>query len=125
MAVVLQTLVDSDFEHVVKLTTSSTNSTASIVDASGLDGAATDPRLSLVAARWSVEATTDILWNASANIIALSLNGNGAYGGSDGMPSIANNGGSGVDGDVLITNGASDGYAVLKFRKVSGYDNIT
>jgi len=125
MAVVLQTLVDSDFEHVVKLTTSSTNSTASIVDASGLAGAATDPRLSLVAARWSVEATTDIIWNASANIIALSLNGNGAYGGSDGMPSIANNGASGVDGDVLITNGASDGYVVLKFRKVSGYDNIT
>tara|TARA_B100000949_G_C13916622_1_gene299083 strand:- start:74 stop:451 length:378 start_codon:yes stop_codon:yes gene_type:complete len=125
MAVVLQTLVDSDFEHVVKLTTSSTNSTASIVDASGLAGAATDPRLSLVAARWSVEATTDIIWNATSNIIALSLNGNGAYGGSDGMPSIANNGGSGVDGDVLITNGASDGYAVLKFRKVSGYDNIT
>ena len=125
MAVVLQTLVDSDFEHVVKLTTSSTNSTASIVDASGLAGAATDTRLSLVAARWSVEATTDIIWNATSNIIALSLNGNGAYGGSDGMPSIANNGGSGVDGDVLITNGASDGYAVLKFRKVSGYDNIT
>ena len=125
MAVVLQTLVDSDFEHVVKLTTSSTNSTASIVDASVLAGADTDPRLSLVAARWSVEATTDIIWNATSNIIALSLNGNGAYGGSDGMPSIANNGGSGVDGDVLITNGASDGYAVLKFRKVSGYDNIT
>ena len=125
MAVVLQTLVDSDFEHVVKLTTSSTNSTASIVDASALAGADSDPRLSLVAARWSVEATTDIIWNATSNIIALSLNGNGAYGGSDGMPSIANNGGSGVDGDVLITNGESDGYAVLKFRKVSGYDNIT
>ena len=28
MAVVLQTLVDSDFEHVVKITTSSTNSAA-------------------------------------------------------------------------------------------------
>ena len=125
MAVVLQTLVDSDFEHVVKLTTSSTNSAASIVDASALAGADTNPRLSLVAARWSVEATTDILWNANANIIALSLNGSGAYGGSDGMPSIANNASTGIDGDVLITNGASDGYAVLKFRKVLGYDNIT
>ena len=45
MAVVLQTLVDSDFEHVVKITTSSTNSAASIVDASGLAGADTNPRL--------------------------------------------------------------------------------
>ena len=44
MAVVLQTLVDSDFEHVVKITTSSTNSAASIVDASALAGADTNPR---------------------------------------------------------------------------------
>jgi len=125
MAVVKQTLVDSDFEHVVKITTSSTNSVASIVDASALAGADTDPRLSLVSAKWSVEGTTDIIWNADANIIALSLNGSGAYGGSDGFPSIANNTGSGVDGDVLVTNTASDGFAVLKFRKISGYDNIT
>ena len=125
MAVVLQTLVDSDFEHVVKITTSSTNSAASIVDASGLNGADSNPRLSLVAVKWSVEATTDILWNADANVIALSLNGSGSYGGSDGMPSIANNAGTGIDGDVLVTNGSSDGFVIARFRKVSGYDNIT
>ena len=34
MAVVKQTLVDSDFEHVVKVTTTGTNSAANIVDAS-------------------------------------------------------------------------------------------
>ena len=38
----------------------------------------------------------------------------------------ANNAGSGVTGDVLLTNGsASVGYLILKFRKVSGWDNIT
>ena len=36
MAVVKQTLVDSDFEHVVKVTTTGTNSGANIVDASAL-----------------------------------------------------------------------------------------
>ena len=37
-------LSDKDFETVVKVTTSGTNTNASIVDASALEGAATDPR---------------------------------------------------------------------------------
>ena len=126
MAVVLQTLVDSDFEHVVKLTTSSTNSTASIVDASALAGADTNPRLSLVAASWSVSSQSDILWDATTNVVAMSISGNGNFGHTHDMPSIPNNAGSGVTGDVLLTNAsASVGYLVLKFRKVSGWDNIT
>ena len=47
MAVVLQTLVDSDFEHVVKVTTTGTTTAGSIADASELSGAATDPRMSI------------------------------------------------------------------------------
>jgi len=43
----------------------------------------------------------------------------------DGMPAIPNNAGSGVTGDVLVTNGTSVGTIVIKFRKVSGWDNIT
>ena len=60
------------------------------------------------------------------NVVALSLNGNGAYNtGAQSMPSIANNGGSGVTGDVLLTNAsASVGTIWLKFRKTSGYDNL-
>ena len=54
MAVVLQTLKDSDFEHVVKVTTTGTNSAASIVDASALAGADTNPRLSIVSCTWTV-----------------------------------------------------------------------
>ena len=42
MAVVLQTIKDSDFEHVVKITTTGTNSAASVVDASALAGADTE-----------------------------------------------------------------------------------
>ena len=44
MAVVLQEIKDSDFEYVVKVTTTGTNSAASILDASAAEGAATDPR---------------------------------------------------------------------------------
>ena len=42
------------------------------------------------------------------------------------MPAIPNNAGSGVTGDVLITNAsASVGTIIIKFRKVSGWDDIT
>ena len=126
MAVVLQEIKDSDFEYIVKVTTTGTNSAASILDASAAEGAATDPRLSLVAASWSVSSQTDILWDASSDVVALSVSGNGNYGHTHDMPAIANNGGGGVTGDVVLTNAsASVGYLVLKFRKVSGWDNIT
>ena len=126
MALVLHEIKDSDFEYVVKVTTTSTNSAASVVDVSAAEGAATDPRLTLVAASWSVTSQTDILWDASSNIVILSVNGSGNYGHTHDMPAIPNNAGGGITGDVLLTNGsASVGYLVLKFRKVSGWDNIT
>ena len=126
MAVVLHEIVDSDFEYVLKATTTSTNSAASLVDASAAEGAATDPRLSIVGVSWSLASQTDILWDATTNVVALSLNGSGRMGFGDGMPSIPNNAGSGVTGDVLVTNSsASVGTIIIKFKKVSGWDNIT
>ena len=126
MALVVQEIVDSDFEYFMKITTTSTNSAASIFDASAAEGAATDPRTTITGVAWSVASQTDILWDASANVVALSLNGSGKVGFADGVPSIPNNGGSGVTGDVLLTNGsASVGTIWLKMKKVSGYDNIT
>ena len=126
MAVSAVILKDTDFETVVKVTTTGTNSAASIVDASALEGAASNPRLAIVACQWTTGSQTDILFDASSNDVALSLNGNGAYNtGAQSMPSIANNGGSGVTGDILLTNGsASVGTIWLKLRKTSGYDNL-
>ena len=126
MAVVLQEIVDSDFEYFVKITTTSTNSAASKFDASAQSGAATDPRTSITGVAWSVASQTDILWDATSNVVALSLSGSGKVGFGDGVPSIPNNGGSGVTGDVLLTNSsASVGTIWLKMKKVSGWDNIT
>jgi len=126
MAVSAIVLKDTDFETVIKVTTTGTNSAASILDASDLDGASTNPRLSIVACQWTTGSQTDILFDATSNVVALSLNGNGAYNaGAQSMPSIANNGGGGVTGDVLLTNSsASVGTIWLKFRKTSGYDNL-
>ena len=125
MAVVLHEIVDSDFEYVLKATTTGTNSAASLLDVSAAEGAATDPRVSIVGVAWSLAAQTDILWDATTNVVALSLNGSGNYGHTHDMPAIPNNAGTGVTGDVLITNGTSVGTIIIKFRKVSGWDNIT
>ena len=125
MAVVLHEIVDSDFEYVLKATTTGTNSAASLVDASDAEGAATDPRLSIVSCWWSVSSQTDILWDATSNVVALSLNGSGKVGFGDGVPSVPNTNAAGATGDVLITNGTSVGTIWLKMKKISGWDNIT
>ena len=127
MAVVIQEIYDSDFITTIKVTTTSTNSAVSILDASALEGAATDPRVSIVACQWTVGNQTDILFDATSNVVALSLNGNGTFNvGGQTLPTIANNAGTGVTGDILLTNGsASVGTIILKVKKVSGYDNIS
>ena len=127
MAVVIQEIYDSDFITTIKVTTTSTNSAVSILDASALEGASTDPRVSIVACQWTVGNQTDILFDATSNVVALSLNGNGTFNvGGQTLPAIPNNAGSGVTGDILLTNGsASVGTIILKVRKVSGYDNIS
>jgi len=126
MAVSAVVLKDTDYETVVKVTTTGTNSAASIVDASSLQGADSNPRLAIVACQWTTGNQTNILFDASSNDVALSLNGNGAYNtASQAMPSIPNPASSGVTGDILLTNGsASVGTVWLKLRKTSGYDNL-
>tara|TARA_R110000782_G_scaffold270413_1_gene370844 strand:+ start:3003 stop:3389 length:387 start_codon:yes stop_codon:yes gene_type:complete len=128
MAYITQTLVDSDFEVITKTTITGTNATAlKIIDVSALAGAATNPRVSIVACQWSVSSVTEIEFDATANITALTLNGNGSYNvGSQQMPSIANNAGDGITGDIFYENdSACVGFIILKCRKVSGFDNIS
>ena len=126
MAVVKQTIKDSDFEHVVKITTTGTNSAASIVDASALAGADTNPRLSIVACTWTVGSQTNILFDADTDDVALSLNGNGTISAGHQFGSIPNPASTGVTGDILLTNSsASVGTVILHLRKVSGFNNIT
>ncbi len=127
MAVVIQELYDSDFITTIKVTTTSTNSAVQILDASALEGAATNPRVSIVACQWTTGNQTDILFHASSNVVALSLNGNGTFNvGGQTLPTISNNAGGGITGDILLTNAsASVGTIILKVKKVSGYDNIS
>jgi hypothetical protein len=127
MAFVTQTLVDSDFELITKTTISGTNATATkIIDVSEVAGAATAPRVSIVACQWTVSSVLEIEWDATTNVTCMSLNTNGSYNaGSQSLPSLANNAGSGITGDIFFENdGACVGTIILKMRKVSGFDNI-
>ena len=127
MAITTQTLMDTDWEVVTKSTITGTNATAlKVVDVSALEGAATDPRVTIVSIWWTVSSVTEIEWNATSNVTAFTLNGNGNYNaGAQALPSIANNAGSGIDGDIYIENdGACTGTVIIKMRKVSGWDNI-
>ena len=128
MAITTQTVMDSDFEVVTKSTITSTNGTAlKVVDVSALEGAATDPRVSIVSLWWTVSSVTEIEWDATTNVAAFTLNANGSYNaGGQALPSLANNAGTGITGDIYIENdGACTGTIIIKMRKVSGWDNIT
>ena len=128
MAYTTQELVDSSFEYIIKTTITGTNGTATkIVDASSLAGAATNPRLSIVACQWSVSSVTEIEFDATSNVTALTLNGNGSFNVSgQTLPSIANNAGAGVTGVISYENdSACVGFIILKCKKVSGFDNIS
>ena len=127
MAITTQTVSDTDWEVVTKSTITGTNGTAlKVVDVSALEGAATDPRVTIVAIWWTVSSVTEIEWNADSNVTAFTLNGNGNYNaGAQALPSISNNAGTGIDGDIYIENdSACTGTVIIKMRKVSGWDNI-
>ena len=128
MAFTVRNLKDTDFETVVLVLITGTNGTAAeVVDASGLAGASTNPRLAIVSCTWSVSSTTEIEFHATSNTTALTLNGNGNFNtGSQQLPPITNNAGSGISGDIHMENDAACvGYVIMKLRKVSGYNNIT
>ena len=120
MAITTQTVMDSDFEVVTKSTFTSTNGTAlKVVDVSALEGAATDPRVSIVSLWWTVSSVTEIEWDATSNVTAFTVNANGSYNaGGQSLPSIPNNAGGGITGDIYLENdGACAGTIIIKMRK--------
>ena len=122
MAVANQILQDSRYRTIIKTTTSSTNAAAEILDISDLEGfvAVRTSLVTIAKVSWSLSSEANILWDATSNVIALSLNGNGTYGFMPGQPALPNNAASANrTGDVLFTAGsACFGYVVVEYHKV-------
>mgnify|MGYP003325970453 FL=1 len=104
-----------------------------LIDASTLDNASTDPRLSIEKISWNTKTSAgyfSVVFDADTDVTAFSLSGNGSWGKSHtaGLDApITNNAGSGVNGDIGIT---TTGFAadetisvILILKKESGYDN--
>ena len=126
MAVVQQTLQDSRYRTIVKTLSSSTTSAGEIVDCSDLVGFQTGGLLTIAKVSWSLSSEANILWDATSNVIALSLNGNGTYGFMPGQPALPNNAASANrTGDVLFTAGsACFGYVVVEYHKAPTAEGV-
>ena len=120
MAVVKQILTDSRWKTVIKGTISGTNSNVTILDVSDLLGWSDGSICSLAEIKWSVSVSTKLSWAATGGTEVLHFDGNGSYGGSDGMPALrctATAGGS--KGDLVMdTSAACVGFLVITFHKV-------
>ena len=127
-AVTSQTLVDGPRTTVMAFTNVSDGtgeSAVTKVDASALSsmggpgGAATSTDLKISQIWWSIDGiNVDILWNASSNVLALSVGGNNGAGHLDcrSFGGLQNNAGGGVNGDVLFTtrnHTSGDTYSII------------
>ena len=126
MAVANQTIQDSRYRTIIKTLSSSTTSAGEIVDCSDLVGFQTGGLLTIAKVSWSLSSQVDILWDATSNVIALSLNGNGTYGFMPGQPALPNTAASANrTGDVLFTAGAACiGYVVVEYHKAPTAEGV-
>ena len=126
MAVTNQTIQDSRYRTIIKTLSSSTTSAGEIVDCSDLVGFQTGGLLTIAKVSWSLSSEVNILWDATSNVIALSLNGNGTYGFMPGQPALPNNAASANrTGDVLFTAGsACFGYIVVEYHKAPTAEGV-
>ena len=126
MAVANQTIQDSRYRTIVKTVSTGTTSAGEIVDCSDLVGFQTGGLLTIAKVSWSLSSQADILWDATSNVIALSLNGNGTYGFMPGQPALPNNAASANrTGDVLFTAGsACFGYVVVEYHKAPTAEGV-
>ena len=126
MAVANQTIQDTRYRTIIKTLSSSTTSAGEIVDCSGLVGFQTGGLLTIAKVSWSLSSQADILWDATSNVVALALNGNGTYGFIPAQPAIPNNAAAANrTGDVLFTAAAACiGYIVVEYHKVPTAEGV-
>ena len=124
MTIATETIMDSSWKTIIKATFTSTHAAEKIVDASGLVGwvSAALSKVNLAACQWSASTPIQLIWAGSTTAVtALHLNGNGIYGGSNGMPAVPNNATGGADlGDLVLTSAAASvGSVIVVCHKVT------
>ena len=127
MAVTAQTMTDVLHKTIVKyVCDGSANSAVSLLDVSGLVGHSAGSLVNISKIFWTTDGLAtgyEILWDASSNVQAIILHGNGTYGMTGGHPALTNNAGGGISGDVLITNASGTGSIVIEYHKEQNVAN--
>ena len=120
MAVANLTITDTKYRTTVKTDITGTNSAASILDESTLSGHVAGDLLNLAKITWSLSSQTDVFWDATTDVVAISMNGTGSYGFMPGQPALPNNAAvANRTGDVKLTNAAACvGTVVVEYHKV-------
>ena len=119
MAITNVRMMDSNWKTIIKSVFSSTNSAATLVDASDLNGHQAGGLVNISAIAWSTSSPLTLIWAGGTATDALVLSGNGTYGGSTGFPAISNNAGT-PTGDINLTNAsAAVGYFVIVCHKIA------
>ena len=113
MAITNVEIMDTNWKTIIKSVFSSTNSAATLVDASDLNGHQAGGLVNISAITWSTSSPLTLIWAGGTATDALVLSGNGVYGGSNGFPALANTAGT-PTGDINLTNAsAAVGYLVM------------
>ena len=122
MAVTTHTLMDSNHTTIVKyVCDGAANANVSLLDVSGLTGHSAGSLVNIAKIFWTTDVLAtgyELLWDATTNVQAIILHGNGNYGVQGGQPALANNAAGGITGDVLITNASGTGSFVVEYHKV-------
>ena len=121
MALATQILQDSRWRTIVKGTFSGTTGASILVNVSDLLGWVTGSKTNLAAVSWSTSSPIELIWTGATPKALLTLNGNGNYGGANGMSSITNDatGAHATLGDITFATGAAAvGFIVIVCHKV-------
>jgi len=126
MAFTTQVITDAHRKYIAKFTGSAIETNSLLVDTSLLNyyDTVTPPRVEIVSCWWSIESTNSVklLWDATANVEVFTMTSNGLYSYFSGMPSLKNNSGAGITGDILITTTAATNFSlIIELNKTEGY----
>jgi hypothetical protein len=125
--VTTEILVDTHRKTIVKIIGDGAQSVITLFDVSALVGAGVDPRLSIAAMQWSIEAgTVELAFDATVNYDTFFCSGNGGYNVSQNWTSIPvyenPDEPAGMTGDVVFTKNGTGKYTlIIEVHKLTGW----
>lgn len=115
----IQTIRDGGRNLIIKVTGTGTETNTKIVDVTTLNPPCTKLRLLSASFNLATNAEMDLLWEATANVVIVTLFGsNDTEMDFEDTAGIPNNAGAGITGNVLLNSASTTNYTLyLEFIK--------